>query len=157
MTWQYNLKGKVDTSVNVDVFDIDAIDNTKETIAALKAKGKFVICYINVGSYEPWRKDASKFPKSIIGKKMQGWEEYWFDIRRIDLLEPIFRSRFEMAKDKQCDAIEADNVDAVRFIVCCLLFLLTVFCCSLLFNTSSFVTQTFVSLKISTPMTVASS
>jgi len=75
MTWQYNLKGKVDTSINVDVFDIDMFDNTKETISALKAKGKFVICYINVGSFEKWRPDAAKFPKSIIGKKMDGWDE----------------------------------------------------------------------------------
>lgn len=55
---------------------------------------------------------------------MQGWDEYWFDIRKISAFTSIFEKRFRLAADKGCDAIEgtlqtyyinlviADNVDA---------------------------------------------
>lgn len=43
---------------------------------------------------------------------MQGWDERWLDIREVDLLRPIMKSRMELAISKGCDGVEPDNVDA---------------------------------------------
>ena len=48
----------------------------------------------------------------VIGKDYAGWPgEKWLDIRRIDLLGPIMRARFDQCKAKGFDAIEPDNID----------------------------------------------
>src|SRR5262249_6836736 len=36
---------------------------------------------------------------------------YWLDIRRIDVLLPIMRARFELCRSKGFDAVEPDEVD----------------------------------------------
>ncbi len=92
------------------VYDIDGFDNSASVVATLHAQGKHVVCYIDVGSWEPGRPDAASFPASVKGAKMQGWDEYWFDIRS-DLLKAPISARFDMCKSKGFDAIEPDNID----------------------------------------------
>ncbi len=112
VTWQYQLSGKVDTSVDAAVFDIDGFDNSAAVVAALHAKGRRVVCYVDAGSWENWRPDAGRFPESVRGKALDGWPgERWLDIRRIDTLKPLMASRFDMCKQKGFDAVEPDNVD----------------------------------------------
>lgn len=112
-SWQWQLSGlPVNTSFNVAVYDIDLFDNDASVVAALHAQGRRVICYISVGSWENWRPDAGLFPPEVIGKDYEGWAgEKWLDIRRIDLLGPILRARFDLCKSKGFDAIEPDNID----------------------------------------------
>jgi len=38
--------------------------------------------------------------------------EWWLDIRRLDILGPIMNARLDLAKQKGCDGVEPDNVDA---------------------------------------------
>jgi hypothetical protein len=110
--WQWQLQGKVDTSVPAGVYELDGFDVSKATVDALHAKGRKVICYIDVGSWEDWRPDARAFPKSLLGRVYEGYEsERWLDIRRIDKLAPILEKRFRMCADKGFDAVEADNVN----------------------------------------------
>jgi hypothetical protein len=93
-TWQYQLQGTIDRTVDADVFDVDAFDVTKATVAALHAKGRHVVCYVDAGSWEPYRPDKDKYPKSVIGKAVEGWPgERWLDIRRLDILGPILDAR----------------------------------------------------------------
>ncbi len=111
-SWQWQLSGKVNTSFNVDAYDIDGFDNSSRTVGTLHRKGSKAICYISAGSWENWRPDAGKFPKSVIGNKYEGWAgERWLDIRRINQLAPIMRARMNMCKSKGFDAIEPDNID----------------------------------------------
>jgi len=111
-TWQWQLTGDIDTSYEVDLYDIDLFDSTEDTIDAIHAKGKRVICYFSAGSYEEWKDDASSFSDSILGKELDGWEgERWLDIRRLDILAPIMEARLDLAKAKGCDGVEPDNVD----------------------------------------------
>jgi hypothetical protein len=57
-------------------------DNTAAVVADLHSRGKKVICYIDVGSWENYRSDASKFPASLLGAKYSGFpNERWLDIR----------------------------------------------------------------------------
>jgi hypothetical protein len=112
-TWQWQLTGlPVNQSFNVEVYDIEMFDNTANVVAQLHAKGRKVICYISVGSWEDWRPDAGQFPAVVKGNDYEGWPgEKWLDIRRIDLLAPIMRARFDQCKAKGFDAIEPDNID----------------------------------------------
>ena len=112
-TWQWQLTElPVDLTVEADAYDLDLLDTDLETITALHAAGKKVICYISAGSWEDWRPDAAAFPQDVIGARYQGWPgERWLDIRQIDLLAPIMSARLSLCREKGFDAVEPDNID----------------------------------------------
>ncbi|HYB28976.1 MAG TPA: endo alpha-1,4 polygalactosaminidase [Solirubrobacteraceae bacterium] len=111
LSWYWQLTGTVDNSYGAAAYDIDGFDNTAAEVATLHAAGKHVICYIDVGTWEDWRSDASEFPSSVLGNG-NGWPgEKWLDIRQLSVLEPIMTARFEMCKQKGFDAVEPDNMD----------------------------------------------
>jgi hypothetical protein len=110
-SWQWQLSTPVDQSVKVKMYDIDMFDNSAGVVASLHAKGRKVVCYIDVGTWENWRPDAKKFPKSVLGKH-NGWPgERWLDIRQIAILRPIMEARFDKCQAKGFDAVEPDNID----------------------------------------------
>ncbi|BFO20856.1 endo alpha-1,4 polygalactosaminidase [Streptomyces sp. KM77-8] len=112
--WQWQLSGRLDTSVDVPVYDIDAFEHPKETVTALHRDGRKVICYLSTGAWEDFRPDAGDFPKRVLGRG-NGWEgERWLDIRRTDVLEPLMAERLDMCRDKGFDAVEPDNMDGYR-------------------------------------------
>jgi len=111
LTWYWQLTGKVATGEPVAAYDIDGFESTAATVAALHARGKHVICYIDAGTSENWRPDFHAFPRSVLGRS-NGWPgERWLDIRRLDVLEPIMSARFRMCAEKGFDAIEPDNIE----------------------------------------------
>jgi len=112
-SWQIQYTGEeLDTSLNVDVFNLDLFDTPSATFETLRSRGVFVMCYFSAGSYEDWRPDASSFPDEVLGKDMEGWPgEKWLDIRRIDLLAPIIEARLELALERQCDGVDPDNIN----------------------------------------------
>ncbi len=109
-SWQWQLQGKLDTSFKVDAYDLDLFDTSAATIAKLHNRGTKVICYFSAGSYEAWRPDAAKIPKAARGKKLQGWDESWLDVRSKGV-KAVMRARLALASKKGCDAVEPDNVD----------------------------------------------
>ncbi|MDT0570178.1 endo alpha-1,4 polygalactosaminidase [Streptomyces sp. DSM 3412] len=112
--WQWQLSGRLDTSVDVPVYDIDGFDQSAGTVAELHDDGRKVICYLSTGAWEDWRPDADDFPKSVVGKG-NGWEgERWLDIRATDVLEPLMAARIDMCAEKGFDAVEPDNMDGYR-------------------------------------------
>ncbi|MFI9610320.1 endo alpha-1,4 polygalactosaminidase [Streptomyces sp. NPDC052023] len=112
--WQWQLRGRLDTSVDAPVYDIDGFDNSAATVAELHGKGRKVICYLSTGAWEDWRPDARKFPQAVLGKG-NGWEgERWLDIRRTDVLRPLMAARIDMCRDKGFDAVEPDNMDGYK-------------------------------------------
>jgi hypothetical protein len=109
--WQWQLQGKVDLSVDAGVYEVDGFEVPAKTVAALQRKGRRAICYLDVGSWESYRPDAGRFPKRVLGRAYEGYpDERWLDIRRIDLLAPLLRHRFDICKRKGFDAVEPDNV-----------------------------------------------
>jgi hypothetical protein len=111
VAWQWQLSGRLDTSVDVPVYDIDGFDHTRATVAALHEDGRKVICYLSTGAWEEFRPDAKKFPRSVLGRG-NGWQgERWLDIRRTDVLEPLMAARIDMCRQKGFDAVEPDNMD----------------------------------------------
>jgi hypothetical protein len=111
-TWQWQLTGRVDQSVDAQMYDIDLFDNSATVVADLHAKGRRVVCYMSAGSYERWRPDAKRFPRSVLGRALDGWPgERWLDIRRLDVLRPIMERRLDLCAKKGFDAVEPDNID----------------------------------------------
>jgi hypothetical protein len=112
LTWYWQLQGKVNNGRQVDAYDIDGFENSVGEVATLRALGKRVICYIDVGTAESFRPDYHLFPASVLGHT-NGWPgERWLDIRRLDVLAPIMSARFQMCREKGFDAIEPDNIEA---------------------------------------------
>ena len=110
-TWQVQLSGPVNTSYAVKVYDIDLFDTPLSTIKMLKSQGKYVICYFSAGSSENWRPDYKRFVTTDMGKALSGWPgEHWLDTRSNNVRE-IMRTRLDLAKTKQCDGVDPDNVD----------------------------------------------
>ncbi|WP_405014585.1 endo alpha-1,4 polygalactosaminidase [Kitasatospora sp. NBC_01539] len=109
--WQWQLDGRVDTGVDVPVYDIDGFENDAATVARLHAQGRKVICYVNVGAYEDYRSDAGDFPAAVRGEG-NGWKgEASLDVRRTDVLLPLMARRFDMCRAKGFDAVEPDLVE----------------------------------------------
>lgn len=114
-SFQWQLTGAVDTRTPAEVVDVDLFDVAPATLQSLKAQGKKLICYVSVGSREDWRPDAAQFPREVIGKDYEGWAgEKWLDIRQIDKLAPVLRTRFDLCKQKGFDGLEPDNIDGYQ-------------------------------------------
>ena len=110
VSWQIQFSGNVNTSYNVSLYDID-LDESQSVINSLHNKGIKVICYISAGTVENYRNDANEFPKDVIGKTLGSWpDEKWLDISKYNEFATIMEKRFDNAKQKGCDGIEADNV-----------------------------------------------
>jgi hypothetical protein len=112
-SWQWQLSGTVDTSVDVAMYDIDMFDNPSSLITSLHNDGRHVVCYISAGSREQWRPDKNDFPARIVGKPLDGWPgERYLDIRKLTILRSIMGARLDLCASKGFDAVEFDNVDA---------------------------------------------
>lgn len=111
VTWQWQLSGTVNTTYNVQIYDIDLFDTSTQQIQSLRDAGKKVICYFSAGSYEEWRTDAAQFDQDDLGKSLDGWPgERWLDIRS-ENVHQIMRARLDLAQQKGCDGVEPDNMD----------------------------------------------
>jgi hypothetical protein len=81
------------------------------TVRELHRQGRRVICYLDVGSWESYRPDAGRFPRSAIGRRYQGFpDERWLDVSRFRLFERPLSDRIAMCARKGFDAVEPDNL-----------------------------------------------
>mmetsp|Transcript_3926 Transcript_3926/g.2649 ORF Transcript_3926/g.2649 Transcript_3926/m.2649 type:complete len:108 (-) Transcript_3926:430-753(-) len=104
--------GELNTSYDVEIYDIDLFDVSAEQMADLKADDHHVICYFSAGTIEDWRVDAKHFDQDTICKAMGDWDgEWWLDVTKIDKLMPIMEKRMDLAVEKGCEGVEPDNVD----------------------------------------------
>jgi hypothetical protein len=114
VAWQWQLLGDLNTSYDVEIYDIDLFDVSPETISLLQRSRTKVICYFSAGSWEDWRDDAESFPESTLGNTLDGWpNEKWLDIRSGDI-KAIMLKRLDVAVAKGCDGVEPDNMDAYQ-------------------------------------------
>ena len=118
--WQWQLVGRVDESVDAEMFDIDLFDARPGqvnggVIQRLHRRGKIVICYLDTGAWESYRPDAEAFPSSVIGRGT-GWAgERWLDIRRASWprFAHIVWRRLDLAQRLGCDGVEPDQNNPV--------------------------------------------
>src|ERR1700724_324306 len=73
-TWQWQLgtPPAVRPIDDAQMYDIDMFDNDAAKVEQLHDTGSKVICYIDAGTWERFRPDANKFPKSVLGEP-NGW------------------------------------------------------------------------------------
>lgn len=132
VSWQWQITGTVDESLDVAMYDIDLFDaqaaassytvpgfgtvnvpkgDNAGAIDRLKAKGKVVICYLDTGAWENYRPDKALFPTSVIGNS-SGWSgEKWLDIRAAawPSFKPLIEARLDLAQRSGCDGVEPDQ------------------------------------------------
>ena len=96
---------------NYSLIAIDMEDSTEYEISKLQNNGKFVICYVDVGTWEGWRADAGSFPSGSKGNADAGWaNEQWLDITNPTVLS-LMEKRIDRTAAKGCNGIEFDNID----------------------------------------------
>jgi hypothetical protein len=111
--WQWQLQGKLDPTVAASVYDIDGFEATGAEVRALHRRNRKAICYLDVGSWERFRPDAGRFPRSVIGRRYQGFpNERWLDVSRFGLFAAPLRQRIAICARKGFDAVEPDNLTA---------------------------------------------
>lgn len=115
ISWHLQLTGEINTSRNVDLYDIDLEEVSQEVIDELHSKGIKVICYFSAGTWESYRADANQFPREVLGNALEDWpDEKWLDISNYEAFAHIMRGRFDLAVQKRCDGVDPDNVDAFQ-------------------------------------------
>lgn len=113
-SWQWQLQGKVDVSLGVQMYDVDGFDASRRLVRRIHRRAAAAVCYVSAGSWEDWRPDADAFPEEVLGRS-NGWPgERWLDIRERDVLGPLMQARIEMCARKGFDGIELDNVDGYQ-------------------------------------------
>jgi hypothetical protein len=111
-TWQWQLSGKINTSYDVDVYDIDLFEAPDAVMNTLHSQGRYIVCYFSAGSAENWRPDYDQFKKADLGNNLDGWPgERWVDTRSANVRN-IMKARLDLAKTRGCDGVEPDNVEA---------------------------------------------
>lgn len=109
--WQWQLQGRIDTSVAAGVYDVDGFETPATTVRKLHSQGRRAICYLDVGSWESYRPDAKRFPPSVRGYRYEGFpDERWLDIRRFKSFAKPLERRFALCARKDFDAVEPDNL-----------------------------------------------
>ncbi len=111
-SWQWQLTGRLDPTVDATVFDVDGQTTSVAEVADLHRRHRYVICYVSVGTWESFRPDADRFPRQVIGKPLATYpDERWLDIRRIASLSTPLGARLDECRHKGFDGVEPDNVD----------------------------------------------
>lgn len=110
-SWQWQLSDAIDTSFEVEMYDVDLFEASDQELGSLLDDGRIVVCYFSAGSYEDWREDAGDFPDEALGNDLEDWEgERWLDITS-DAVREIMEARLDRAADRGCDGVEPDNMD----------------------------------------------
>ncbi|OCF53972.1 hypothetical protein L486_08529 [Kwoniella mangroviensis CBS 10435] len=121
-------------SLSKTMYVVDMAQSTAEQIANYHAKGKTVGCYFSAGTWEPYRTDAKQFlPECYCGPNVTidstgrctgsgsdanllgEWGEWWLNIRSekcLNNIKSIMTDRIKAGKQKGCDSVDPDNVDA---------------------------------------------
>jgi hypothetical protein len=104
------------------VYDIDGIENSASTVAALHARGDKVICYLEIGSAGNYYSAADEgIPVSYysqlkaagdLGAKMSGYSEYYLNINSPSTVSIIESMIKQQCAAKGFDAVEPDIGDS---------------------------------------------
>ena len=108
---QWQLQGGLNTEYEVALYEMDLFEAPASVISALKASGTRLLCYFSAGSREDFRPDGGQFPSPTLGSVYSGFEdERWLDIRSPEVMT-LMKARLDLAVERGCDGVEADNVD----------------------------------------------
>jgi hypothetical protein len=109
-TWQIQLSGTLDTTVDARVY-ISDIETSPSVIRALHNAGRISICYFSGGTMEPFREDARDFPPESLGMQLSSYDERWIDVRN-PTVRSIMQARLAKAASVECDGVHASGLAA---------------------------------------------
>lgn len=118
-------------SRGITMVDVDGFEISAATVAVLHQNGIKVVCYMDIGNWEPYRHVSSSDPSSwqaadadayhpdLLGTVDPDWnQERFLDIRDVFRtgsaylgLRENLHARFQMCEDKGFDAVEPDYLD----------------------------------------------
>ncbi len=111
LSWQWQISGNVDTTVDAKAFVVDLFDVEPGVLAQLKSLNRTVICSFSAGTYEPWRADAAQLPARVRGNAVAGApKESWLDVRSAEV-RALMVTRLELAVTRGCSGVLPDAVD----------------------------------------------
>ena len=111
-TWQWQLSGALDTSVDAQMYDVDLFDTPASVVAELHAQGRRAVCYLSAGSFENGPPGRERVPRGGAGEPLDGCpDERWLDVRRARRARADPRGPDGPLRAKGFDGVEADNVD----------------------------------------------
>ncbi len=96
---------------DIDLYGPDGTTPNSAAVRAIHRRGGYAVCYVDAGTWESWRPDAARFPRSLLGRS-NGWPgERWLDVRALGPLLAIMASRVGACARAGFDAVDFDNVD----------------------------------------------
>lgn len=111
LSWQLQLTGVLDVSVDAAVFDVDLFDTSQSDVERLHLAGHRVVCQFNAGLAESTRSDVSQLPAAALGNATNGG--HWVDTRAL-AARTWASGRFDLARTHGCDAVEPTGVDSYQ-------------------------------------------
>ncbi|MEU8068393.1 MULTISPECIES: endo alpha-1,4 polygalactosaminidase [unclassified Micromonospora] len=113
--WQWQLTTPVEVAVDADVFLLDPVAATSAETAALRGRGRRLVCHVRVGTYAADDPDATRFPAAVRGAAVPGRPGSRFlDVRRWDALAPVLADRFRLCRGKGFGAVALADADGYR-------------------------------------------
>ncbi|MGA4688265.1 endo alpha-1,4 polygalactosaminidase, partial [Micromonospora sp. AB353] len=113
--WQWQLTSPVDVAVDADVFLLDPVATTSAETAALRERGRRLVCHVRVGTYAADDPDATRFPTAVRGAGVPGRPGSRFlDVRGWDALAPVLADRFRLCRGKGFGAVALADADGYR-------------------------------------------
>lgn len=104
------LQGRPAATPGTAFLELDAFGTSAGTVAALRARGLRLACYVSVGTAETYRPDYDRL-KPLAGNRLASFpDERWLDVRAVGRLTPIMAARFRMCRDKGFESVGFDNV-----------------------------------------------
>jgi glycosyl hydrolase family 114 len=113
-TWQVQLTGAIDTSFDVDMYELDLFALDATIAKRLHDRGSKVACYVSVGTAESYRADYGSFPVSAVGNALVDYpDERWLDGRNQEV-RSLMTARLQLASVSGCDAVSLSGLQAHR-------------------------------------------
>ncbi|CAM9913326.1 unnamed protein product [Ectocarpus sp. 12 AP-2014] len=111
VSWQMQLAGEIDLSLDVDMYNIDLFDAATSEIEELRDRDVVVICSFSAGTFEEGRVDSDNFESDWLGGVVEdGFEgERWLNITSEGVLT-VMGARLDLATNKSCHGVEPSNV-----------------------------------------------
>lgn len=119
VSWDWQIGAATERHIKVaagtTLIGLDGFTVSAAKVAELKGQGLYTVCYINAGSFEPYRPDSARYPAYLKIQQDPDWpDEAFLDITDIfrpgSVLADILTERMKMCKAKGFDALEPDNL-----------------------------------------------
>jgi branched-subunit amino acid transport protein len=110
--FQIRLDGGVPDDPNARIVEVDG-QAPEDLVGRLEREGVYTVCYMSAGTLEEYRLDAGEYPDEVVGHSLPDWpDERYVDLRRLDVLGPIWAARLDACAEAGFDAVDPDNIDS---------------------------------------------